>query len=111
MAQQRSRAETLKEWRALAERVAEAARRILPESEVYVMGSVVRGDYTGGSDIDILITSDKIPEGLLKRAEIKSSLEEEANLPSAHKIEIHLTRRSEAQNYIRRAGRHIIKLR
>lgn len=108
---QRSRAETLKEWRMWVERVAKAAEGILPDLEVYVLGSVVRGDQTGGSDIDILITSDMIPEGLLKRAEIKSSIEEGANLPPAHKIEIHLTNRSEAQNYIRRAGRSIIKLR
>lgn len=107
---QRFRAEMLKEWRAWAERVARAAKRILPRSEVYVLGSVVRGDYTGGSDIDILIVSDGIPEGLLKRAELKSSIEEGANLPPTHQIQIHLTRGSEAKNYIRRAGRHIIKL-
>ena len=111
MDRQRSRAEMLKEWRAWAERVAGAAERILPASEVYVLGSVVRGDYTGGSDIDILIISDRIPEGLLKRAELKSLIEEEAHLPTTHQIEIHLTRRSEADNYIRRAGRAIIKLR
>lgn len=101
----------LKDWRAWAERVAIAAEKILPKSEVYVLGSIVRGDYTGGSDIDILIISDTIPEGLLKRAEVKSSIEETAKLPITHKIQIHLTKRSEANNYIRRAGRNIIKLR
>jgi len=108
---QRSRAAMLKEWRAWAERVASAAEKTLPGLEVYVMGSVVRGDYTGGSDIDILITSDALPEGLLKRAEIKSSIEEAANLPPTHPIQIHLTKRSEANNYIRRARSDIIKLR
>ena len=107
---QRYRAEMLKEWRAWAERVARAVKRILPKSEVYVLGSVVRGDYTGGSDIDILIVSNRIPEGLLKRAELKRSIEETANLPITHQIQIHLTRRSEADNYIRRAGKDIIKL-
>jgi len=108
---QRSRATMLKEWRAWAERVARAAEKILPKSEVYVLGSVVRGDYTGGSDIDILIISDIVPEGLLKKAEVKNSIEETANLPPTHQIQIHLTKRSEANNYIRRAGRNIIKLR
>jgi len=108
---QRSAAEMLKEWRTWAGKVTRAAERILPESEVYVLGSVVRGDYTGGSDIDILIVSDQIPLGLLRRAEMKSSIEEEANLPLTHKIQIHLTRRSEAENYIRRTDSHILRLR
>lgn len=111
MDSQRSRAEMLKEWRAWAESVARAAKEILPRSEVYVLGSVVRGDHTGGSDIDILIASDTTPVGLLKRAELKSQIEDAANLPRTHQIQIHITGRSEAKNYIRRAGRHIIKLR
>jgi len=108
---QRTGARMLREWRAWAEKVARAAERIFPELEVYVLGSILRGDYTGGSDIDILIVSDLIPDGLLKRAEMKSSIEEEVNLPLTHKIQIHLTKRDEAELYIRRAGRHIIRLR
>ena len=108
---QRLRAEMLKDWRVWAERVAVAAKRFLPRSEVYVLGSVVRGDYVGGSDMDILVVSDRIPESLLKKAEMKRSIEEEANLPVTHPIQIHLTRKSEADRYIRRAGRSIIKLR
>jgi len=108
---QRARAGMLREWRAWAERVAEAAEVILPKSEVYVLGSVVTGDYTGGSDIDVLIVSDVIVEGLLKRAELKSLIEEGAKLPLIHPIQIHLAKRREAEVYIRRAGDHIIKLR
>jgi len=104
-------ADMLKEWRMWAEKVARATERILPKSEVYVLGSVLGGDYTGGSDIDILIVSEMIPDSLLKRAEIKSSIEEEANLPLIHKMQIHLTKREEAELYVRRAGRHIIRLR
>ena len=108
---QRSTAEMLKDWREWAEKVAHAAEEILSQSELYVLGSVVRGDYTGGSDIDLLIVSDMVPEGLLKRAEMKSYIENMADLPQVHNIQIHLTRRSEAKNYIRRAGKHILKLR
>jgi len=108
---QRSAVEMLKDWREWAEKVAHAAEETLPQSEVYVLGSVVRGDYTGGSDIDLLIVSDMVPEGLLKRAEVKSSIEDLADLPQVHHIQIHLTRRCEAKNYIRRAGKHILKLR
>lgn len=108
---QRSMAEMLKDWRQWAEKVAYAAGEIPPQSELYVLGSVVRGNYTGGSDIDLLIVSDMVPEALLKRAEVKSSIEDLADLPEVHHIQIHLTRRSEAKIYIRRVGGHILKLR
>ena len=107
---QRARATMVREWRAWAERVAEAARKTLPNAEIYVLGSAVRGDYTGGSDVDILVVSDAVPKGLLQRAETKSLMEEEAGLPSPNPIEIHLAKHSEAQNYLSRAGKDIIKL-
>ena len=34
--------------------------RIDPDVEVYVFGSVVRGTFTGGSDIDILVVTEKL---------------------------------------------------
>lgn len=104
------RAEMLKEWRPWAERIAMEAEKVLPDAAVYVLGSVVRGDYTGGSDIDILIVSDKMPKGLLKRAELKGLIEEMANLPSFHPIQIHLANHEEAENYIRRSEGHFINI-
>ena len=59
----------------------EEKKKVLPEPEVFVLGSIITGDYTGGSDIDILIVSHMMVEGLLKRAELKSLIEEGANLP------------------------------
>jgi len=110
MHSQRSRAEMLKEWRLWAERIAREAEKVLPDAAVYILGSIVRGDYTGGSDIDILIVSDKMPEGLLKRAELKGLIEEMANLPSSHPIQIHLANHKEAVNYMRRSEGHIINI-
>lgn len=100
----------LKHWREWSDRIAKAARIVLPESEVYVMGSVVRGDFTGGSDIDILVVTERALDGSLKRAELKSRIEDEANLPVANKIEIHLVGKDVAANYLKRAGKVIIKL-
>ncbi len=50
----------LKKYREVAEAVKKVVTEIDPHAEVYVFGSVVRGDYTVASDIDILVITEKI---------------------------------------------------
>jgi hypothetical protein len=70
-----------------------------------IFGSVVRGDHTGGSDVDILIVSNSVPERLRDKARIRAMIEDEAKLPAFHPFEIHITTPEEAKTYLRRAGR------
>ena len=107
----RKRAEMVRSWRRWSERIAEAVGEVAPEAEVYVFGSVVRGEAVGGSDVDILIIVDKLPRGVLERAETKESIVERAGLPYYHPFQIHLVTREEAESYFERAGDWIIKIR
>lgn len=50
----------LRNYMATAKAIKEIVTRIDPEAEVYVFGSVVRGEYTAASDIDILIVTKHI---------------------------------------------------
>ncbi len=50
----------LKNYRVIAKKVKEIVSEYDDSARVYVFGSVVRGDYTGSSDIDILIVTDKL---------------------------------------------------
>jgi len=54
--------ESLKNYEEVARKVKEIVRRIDPEAEVYVFGSVVRGKYTAASDIDVLVVTKKVGE-------------------------------------------------
>ena len=65
--------------------------------QVVVFGSVVKGGFTASSDIDLLIVSDGIPVGAVRRAELKKSIEELAGLPAIHPVEIHLATRREVE--------------
>jgi len=47
--------ERLREYRKVAKRVKEIAEKWFPGSKVLVFGSVVRGECTAASDIDILV--------------------------------------------------------
>ncbi len=96
------RVEMVKNWREYAVRIAEAVRTILPGSRIYVFGSVVKGESTGGSDVDILVFSESLPRNNLERAKIKVKIEELSNLPPYHPFEIHLVNKEEGEWYFRR---------
>ncbi|KIQ53876.1 nucleotidyltransferase domain-containing protein [Meiothermus taiwanensis] len=60
----------LQEARAYAQRV----RNSLGEAEVYLYGSVARGDFNLESDIDLLVVSPNLPKDPLERARLLFSL-------------------------------------
>jgi len=95
----------IEEWRKHVSRIAKACEEVLGECEVYVFGSVAEDEWTGGSDVDVLIVSSNAPLRSKERAEIIAMMEEKADLPLAHPFEIHLTTREEARWY----WRHIKK--
>jgi hypothetical protein len=51
-----------------ARRFAERVRGSIPDARVFLYGSVARGDFNLGSDIDLLIVSDELPPEPLARA-------------------------------------------
>ncbi len=94
-----------RQWRFWSKRIAEAARRVLGDCEVYVFGSVVEGRAVGGSDVDVLIVSGRLPRSHRERWELKARIEEEAGLPLYHPYEIHLVDAREAEWYFRHTKR------
>ena len=106
----RKRAQMVKEWKVYADKIAEAVRRVLPDAQVFVFGSVVRGDYIASSDVDILVISSKIPEGLFERGRIKAEIEKEAGLPYYHPFELHMVRPEEAEPYLRRIRNYMVRI-
>ncbi len=106
----RLRAEMVRNWRRYAEKLAEAVRGVLPDAEALVFGSVARGEHIAASDVDILIISNEAPDDMLGRARIKVEIERRAGLPYYHPFELHIVRGSEAEPYLRRAGKHIIRM-
>lgn len=106
----RRRAALAKKWREVAPDLADEFHSILPGSRVYAFGSAVRGDMSGGSDVDILVVSDAVPAGALARARLKVRAEEGAGLPDWHPFEFHLVTEGEEGPFLRRAGRDIMPI-
>ena len=97
----------LKQWKKWSKNIAEASRRILGECKVLVFGSVIEGKAVGGSDVDILIISNQLPDNKRERAEIIAKIEEGAKLPLYHPFEIHLVDEKEAKWYLRHIKKYI----
>ncbi len=84
----------LRRWREYVEVVARAVRDLVPEAEIYVIGSVVEGKVTVYSDIDILvIIPNKTLNGESRKnlaVEILEKAIEHYGLPWDAPIEIHV---------------------
>lgn len=107
----RKKAEMLHQWRKYAQKIAEASSNILGEDvDVHVFGSVVKGEATAASDIDILIVTNRTINSLTERNRLGMMIEEIAGLPQVHPFEIHIVTKDEAEPYFRHAGSNIMRL-
>ncbi len=104
------RLEMLREWRRWVEGIAEEFAKRLGDVEVYVFGSVAEGRWHGGSDVDVLVVSDRLPERLGERYRLWAEVWESLDLPLHHPFEIHLVNRREAGFY-RRHIRRMVRVR
>ncbi len=104
------RAEMVKNWRKWVERIAREAKVLIPGAEIYVIGSVARGDYVASSDVDVVVVSPSVPRSASSRGRVKALIEERAKLPYYHPFEIHILRPVEAQYYFRKASSYIVKI-
>ena len=69
--------------------IKKVAKQLLgKDTKVFLFGSVVKGNYTAASDIDVLVFSPSVPEKGLKRAEIIATLRKKTGL--WYPFEIHL---------------------
>jgi len=93
----REQARLRREWRPLVEAVVRAARNLLGECQAYVFGSVAEGRQTAASDVDVLIIAENLPENPSERRTLKIRIEDEAQLPPYHPIQIHLATKKEAK--------------
>ena len=104
------RAKLVSEWRLWVFRIARVVKEVIPDVEVYVVGSVARGDSVGGSDVDILIVSEYAPKKPMEIAKLKAFIEERLDLPYYHPFEIHILRPEEAKQLIESSRGYALRI-
>lgn len=87
----------LREWRIIASRIAKIVSEYGIAADIYVFGSVVKGRYTGASDIDVLIiVNDDVNLQKLYR-ELSIILEDKlGNI--AYIVDLHIITKNMAKN-------------
>ena len=78
----------------VVKKIKEIVRRLDPHARVYVFGSVVKGEYTGASDIDVLV--------IISKKDLKYKIMVEAYKCTEAPIELHVVTEEEFRNWYRR---------
>ncbi len=94
------RAEMVKRWREHVRRIAQSARRILGDVEVYVFGSAVEGRLTASSDVDLLIVCEKAPLDFEEYEDLKERILRGAGLDTRSPFQLHIVDKDGARFYL-----------
>lgn len=81
----------------LGRKVKELVQRCIPNPAIYIFGSAIRGKYTAGSDIDILVV---VPSK--QDREMLDKLKAEIILEIDAPMEIHIATREEFEKWYRK---------
>ncbi len=103
------REENLKNWHVWVNRVVNTITEAFEDAEVYLVGSIARGEVERASDVDLLVLTGKVPEKE-RRREIVKKVREKANLTPEHSIDIHFDDKRRREEALKRA-RHYKALR
>ncbi len=93
-------------WRNNADSLAEAVKKVFPESEVYIIGGAAEGRITAVSDIDVVVILEEPPKNAMERATLLARVREEMErrgITDSYLYEIHILSRSEAQRLLEKA--------
>lgn len=101
------RAKMLREWRSWIENVVKAIKDLLPDAEIYVIGSVAEGRAIATSDLDLLVVSARAPKRPREIAELRVLIEEKAGLPPYNPLEIHFASPEDKERYFRKSRQFI----
>lgn len=66
-----------------------ACQSVIKDAQVYLTGSVLRGEAVAGSDVDLLVVGN-IPPSHYEQVVAVAEIEERALLPMVHPFEFHL---------------------
>lgn len=101
------RARMVREWRSWVPRVVKVIKDLWPDAEIYVIGSVARGEAIGSSDVDLLVVLENPPKTARDRAMARVLVEERAELPEYNPLNIHFISQEEKSVWLGRAKQYI----
>lgn len=93
--------ENTRNWETWIDKVVESTSRILDDAEVFLVGSIARGEIKKANDVDILVLTDEPTKG--KEREIAKKIKDEAKLTPQHVVDIHFEVKSNREEALKKA--------
>ncbi len=81
-------------------RIAQSARSILGDVEMYVFGSAVEGRLTASSDVDLLIVCEKAPRDFEEYEDLKGRILRGVGLDTRSPFQLHIMDKDGARFYL-----------
>ncbi len=100
------REECVRGWRKWIERAVRCIEDIYGDAEVYLVGSLARGEPHRAGDVDLLVLT-RTPPKPTERVSVLREVKRRAGLGREHVLHLHFARREEKEEALRRAGRWV----
>lgn len=97
----KERYKLVKKYKQFLEPIKKACFDFLPNAQIYLFGSALRGELVAASDIDILIVTEKEFKNQMERAKIIIGIEDKVGLPFVHPFEFHLMSTTEYSKFVK----------
>ncbi|NPA05505.1 MAG: amino acid permease [Crenarchaeota archaeon] len=102
----RERIKMIEEWHKWVPKVVEHVEKEVPGvKEIYLVGSVARGELEKAHDVDLLVVASKKIEKKEAR-ELRRRIEEKAKLPYHHPLHIHFTTPEEKKKWLEKSKQY-----
>ncbi len=100
------REECVRGWEGWLHRAAGSVRRLYADAEVYLVGSVARGELSRAGDVDLLVITEH-PPSAEERSRVLEIIKRQARLKPEHGIHLHFAPSVEREKALKRAGRFV----
>ncbi len=98
----RKREENLKNWHTWIDDVVECILDSFKDAEVYLVGSIARGEISKAHDVDLLVLTENPPAKDVEK-QVKMKIKEKAKLTPHHSVDIHFAEKRMKDEILRRA--------
>ena len=96
------REENIRNWQKWVDNVVESIADAFEDAEVYLVGSIARGEIEKANDVDLLVLTKTPPDKRLEK-EIKRKIKAKARLTPQHSVDIHFGDKRIKDEELRRA--------
>ncbi len=99
----KQREENIRRWFEWVPRLIHHLRQEFRDAEIYLVGSIARGEEHAAHDVDILVVTENPPKSPEEERNVERRVKERAGLTPQHPVDIHFTHRKKKEESLKKA--------